>query len=148
MDGVYALAGVAIGGLSTWLLARSQWGNALKEKRRDEVLALVSEFLRDVDTVWSAKQSLVYSVLEIQADQGNKEGWERRSAAFEEGRMPARNAGLSLPRMHFLIPDIAPSAAKLLTCAHTFTLEESEQNKADYAAAVGEFYRAAQPHIS
>lgn len=126
--GIFALAGVALGALLNWLVALSARRDQRAERRRQERLDLITRFLADSDTVWLAQQRLAMAIVEIQADRRAEHGWKEREEAFEDLRVPLRDAKLAIGRMRLVWPEVVEPASALLTASETYSVDSHRED--------------------
>jgi len=144
-----AVVSALVSGLFSLLLARSNRNADKEERRRRELLDLVTGFLADADALWRAAQRLNTAVLSMTGSNNLfDQHWAgERLAAFEDRRGPERSAEVGIMTFRIVAPRIVEPAEAVRRASIRYQAlqhEEFEQTRDDAVAA---FVHAVQAEI-
>lgn len=141
-----ALAALGSQGLAIWHQSRGE--------RRREGVDLVSRFWAAADRLWTAVNSLEYTIVDLQASRQAGHGDrldeldDRRLAEIAERKAATTEARFLLAQMRLLSPSLADPAQKLVEASSQFDHEHREALREFRETALEAFESAAIRSLS
>lgn len=151
-EGIFALGGVALGVGLNWLVGLSSRREAKRERRRTELLDLISNFLADSDTRWAGAKEALYTLESVAAesrqpgenDQELADWIREHNAVLGRTYEAERRAELALVKFRIIAPELVPPAWALLDASREYTAREHKAQEQRRGAAVNVFVHSAQ----
>ena len=130
-DLLSGLLGAVIGGFMGGIVALVAVGRQIKAdhgiQQRDELRAIIAQFWRACDALWSAQQDLGWAIVEIQINRGVENGGalehnhKARQEALQAIGHARKDAREAMALLRLLYPKLVPPAEALVSTSGQFT---------------------------